>query len=155
MIPIELRKSLKAEMDTLFESFWLKNANGDMCRLNIYEQRLPAKKHQDDEDHFPYLVIRIQDGEETGEIDPHTCRVLFIVGIIDESGNNRGEDDVLNILAKIQQHLFIKRVFAGKYRVEYPFSWSLPEEDVYPYYFGGLETNWIVGKITQREEDYT
>jgi hypothetical protein len=155
MIPIDLLDEVIAETKVLFSDYKAKNVNGDLVPLNIYPQSLPAKKSEDDDDHFPYLIARLVDGDDEGELEANTCKVRFIAGTFDDDANGQGFRDVCNIIDILYQHFFKKRVLAKKYRIEFPFSWSLTDEDFYPFNFGGMETNWVVGKVSMLDDDLT
>jgi len=147
MIPSFLQDFLVEELKTLFKDFKLKNALGELSSLNIYPQFLPVKKGKKDTEHFPYIVVILQDGEDPNETDSNTCNILLMAGIYDDDENYQGYKDLLNVLQKVYEHLMKHRLFEGKYQIEYPIKWRIHDEDTYPYFFGAIETNWIVGKI--------
>lgn len=154
MIPTFLQDTLVSEFKEVLSIYKLKNTLGEMVSLNVYPQFLPAKKEDDDVDHFPYVIISLQDGEDPSEMDSATCKIIFVIGCYDDADNYQGFKDVLNVIDKINEHLMKKRVFENQYRVVHPISWSINEEDTYPFYFGGLETNWEIAKITQMEDEH-
>jgi hypothetical protein len=154
MIPVFLQDYLVEETKRLFGGFTLKNINGVVVPLNIYPQFLPARKGKKDADQYPFLVVQLIDGEDPNELDPNQCRVLFYCGVCDDDVNYQGYHDCLNVMQRLYEHLMSKRIFDHKYTVEYPIKWSVTEEDFYPYYYGGLETNWTVGKISREDDEF-
>jgi hypothetical protein len=154
MIPSLMQDCLVNELETLFYGFTLKNVNNEDSPLHIYPQGLPSRKNQNDTSHYPFVVVKLIDGEDPGEEDPNTCRIFFICGIYDPSENLQGHKDCLNILQKIYAHLARFRVFDKKYEVQYPFNWNLTDEDYFPYFYGGIETTWTVGKITMQDDEF-
>lgn len=145
MTPTILQDCLVADFKEQLNSLLLKNAKGESVNLNIYPQNLPAKKGQKDSDHFPYLLVRVMDGEEQekdyGEVD-NTCKIGFIIGVLDDNDNYQGYKDVMNVIEKIKQRLFTKKIYNSVFEIIYPFKWVIHDEDTYPYYFGGIESNW-------------
>lgn len=147
--PLLLQDAIEKELKDLFTDFELNGIEGEVAKLNIYPQFLPAKSGEDDLEHFPYLIVRLFDGGTLSEDDPATCKVGLFVGIYDEDTNYQGYKDVLNILSKIEQHFFKKRVIDSRYVIQYPYDWSLHDEHTYPYYFGGAQTTWMLPGIRQ------
>lgn len=150
MVPIILQRQLKPEVENLFKDFRLKNVKEQLVPISVYEQFLPARGN--DSSVFPYIIIRIGEGDDQEETHP-TCKIHFIAGVYDKDPNHQGYKDVANILQRLYQHLFRKRIFFNKYECQFPVRWALNEEDVYPYYFGGLETTWSTPKMIMSEED--
>ena len=148
MIPTHLQDDLITEFKNLFTESRYKNVDGDDVSLNIYPQHLPAKSKQDDLSHFPYVVVRLMDGEDDSQ--QNSARVTIIVGICDDEDTFQGHKIVLNIIQKIYEFLATKK-YVEKYEIKYPIPWTLQEEDSYPFYFGGMDTNWIIGKVIQDE----
>lgn len=158
MNPVELQDFLIDELGQLLSGMQLKNPNDEYVPINIYPQCLPAPKKDTNEKSispFPYIVVRLQDGEDKDEESEATCKIMFVVGTFDDDDSNQGHKDVFNILEKIRQHLFRKRLFQGRFACNYPYKWTVNEEDVCPYFFGGIETNWTMPKILIDEEGLT
>jgi hypothetical protein len=153
MIPSLLQDFLVEELKHLFVGFKLKNAKNQDSDLNIYPQYLPAKKSQKDIDHFPFITVKIMEGEDPSETDANTCRIMLMVGIYDINEDYQGYKDVLNILQNMHQHLTSNKVFDGRYEVEYPLKFTLTDEDYQPYFFGALDTTWTIGKVTIKNDD--
>lgn len=153
MIPSLLQDFLVKELKNLFIGFKLKNSKNEDSSLNIYPQYLPAKKGQKDSDHFPFITVKIVEGEDPNETDANTCRLMLMVGVYDINEDYQGYKDVLNILQKMYTHLVTNKVFDCKYEVEYPIKFTLTDEDYQPYFFGALDTSWIIGKVTIKEDE--
>jgi hypothetical protein len=146
MIPTLLQDFLVEDLKTL--GFNGKNAEGNLVSFNVYPQYLPAKKGKKDADHFPYVTVIIEDGEDPNEVDPSTCRILLMFGVYDLDENYQGYKDILNVLQKTYEHLMETKIFAEKYSIEYPVNWRIHDEDTYPYFFGAIETNWTIAKTS-------
>lgn len=146
MIPTLLQDFLVEELKQL--GFKGKNVEGNLVSFNVYPQYLPAKKGKKDSDHFPYITVIIEDGEDLNETEPHMCRILLMFGIYDLDENYQGYKDILNVLQKTYEYLIKTKIFEGLYSIEYPIRWKVHEEDTYPYFFGALETNWTIAKTS-------
>jgi hypothetical protein len=153
MTPLMLQDFLVDEMKRLFDGFLLKNAKGEMVKLNIYAQHVPIKTQSDKDDKFPYLRVCFTGVEDPNDDEPNQCTIIFFTGICDKSPDKQGHRDVYNILHRIYDHLKRGRFFDDRYEVESPFQIRLEPNDYSPEFFGELETNWIVGKITQIDDD--
>lgn len=150
MTPTILQDGLIDDLKEQLNCFLLKNVKGEQVNLNIYPQNLPAKKGQKDSDHFPYVLIRVMDGEiqekQDGDLDD-TCKIAFIMGVYDDSDNYQGYKDVINVIDKIKQRLLSKRFYNNQFELIYPFKFLVHDEDTYPYYFGGIETIWKMPQV--------
>lgn len=156
MTPLALQDFLVSEIASLLSSIQLKNPDNEYSTINVYPQVLPVPKKDENKktiSPFPYVIVRLQDGEGKDEDSEDTCKVMFVVGTFDEGDSNQGHRDILNVLEKIRQHLFRKRLFSGKFMCDYPYKWTVNEEDVCPYYFGGMETNWSIFKVIIDDEE--
>lgn len=143
MIPIELQDGLEERMKKLFEieNFRLKNPDGNYVALNIFSQHLPEKT-ANDLSLYPYLVIRLVEGEQNDPGEAQQVQVLFIVGVFDDHNSYQGYRDVVNVLQKIYENLKRNPTVNDRFELQYPIRWALHDEDVYPFYFGGIETRW-------------
>lgn len=150
MTPTVLQDCLVADLKEQLSNILLKNVKGEMTKLNIYPQNLPAKKGQKDSEHFPYIVVRVMEGEtQEGEnFEESNCKIGFIIGVFDDSDNYQGYKDVMNILEKIKYRLCTKKYYDSQFELIMPFKWLIHDEDTYPYYFGGIESNWKMPEIS-------
>ncbi|KZL88711.1 hypothetical protein [Clostridium magnum] len=150
MTPTILQDSLIDDLKEQLSCFLLKNIKGEQVNLNIYSQNLPAKKGQKDTDHFPYLIVRVMDGDleekQDGDLDD-ICKIAFVIGVYDDESNYQGYKDVMNIITKMKQRLISKKFYNNQFELSYPLKWLIHDEDNYPYYFGGIETSWKMPQI--------
>lgn len=154
MVPIALQDFLVGELKRLFYGQTFLNPEGEQSPLNVFAQSLPVKTVQTPESKiFPHIRVILIDGEDADEESPNTCRIALQVGVYDKGTDHQGHRDIAHITQVIYDHLMSNRVFDNQYRVEYPFRWNFYDEDTAPYFFGEIETNWIVGKITQWDDD--
>lgn len=153
MIPVELQDCLVKDFKAFLHDFYLKDVDGQPATFNIYPQYLPPKEGKDDKEHFPYIVVGLEDGDDSGKEEPNQCRIVMTVGVCDKDKTFQGYRDVLNVLQKLYDHLMRTQVFGSKFEINYPIKWALHDENRYPFFYGGLETNWTVGKITPADFD--
>lgn len=81
--------------------------NGEMVEFNVYPQNLPAKQGKNDKDHFPYVLVCLDEETIAGEDSNNICSIYFLVGIQDQNPNRQGHFDVANVLNKLQDR-FLK-----------------------------------------------
>lgn len=169
MVAAFLQDDLAAELKKILKGFRLKDPQGNLSEIHIFEQDLPMPEplKQDgipiealenglaDEitakDPFPYILIRIEDGEIKDEASAQTINTNLIIGIYDNSYDKQGHKDVLNIIADIYERFAKMAVLGSRYTIQYPIIWTLQEEASYPYYYGGMQLSWEAAAI--RRED--
>lgn len=152
MIPVELQDGLEARLKKLFSGFLIKNPNGVEGPLNIYKQHLPEKQDdQDDLSLYPYILIKLFSGEQLNEEDTQQVTVLFVVGVFDDGNLNQGYREVLTIMQKVENDLKRNPTVSNVFEMGFPFRWSLHEEDVEPFYFGGIETVWTTPSMNRED----
>lgn len=156
MIPVDLQDFLVEELKRLFDGQTMKNPDGEQSPFFIYPQNLPAKTATKPEMSklFPHIRVILVNGSDPDEESPNTCKILIQVGTYDDSLDYQGYRDVCHVLQTIYDHLTRTRYFDNQYEVSYPFDWALHEEKTAPLWFGAMETNWLVGKITQKDDQF-
>ncbi|CAJ1003881.1 hypothetical protein [Brevibacillus aydinogluensis] len=148
--PYLLQKALAEEVRALFSDTRFKNTKGEEVALRVYEQFLPGQLSDEDIDHFPYAIVRVQEGSISALSEPETCNVLIFFGFWNNSLDFQGYKDVLNAITRLKIHLFSKRILDSRYRITYPFDWAIDEEEKnHPYYFGGVQTTWELPQVQQ------
>lgn len=148
MSALDLQSVLIKELTALFdgqEFMEPKEANDEaavLVPLNIYKQSLPLTKGENGNIYAPFIAVQILSCKQDDETEPQDATISFDVGIYDDNKSNEGHITVCNIIETIQQDLFLKRLFGGKYYVKPSFSWQLNSDDYYPYFAGSIETHW-------------
>ena len=112
-------EEVKAEL----EGYTSVNNAGEYLHFHVYPQNLPAKKGKNDNEHFPYVLVCLDEEQINGEVSDNLCSVYFLVGVID-----------------------------SRYRIAFPLSKKFQEEDTWPKFIGGMSTLWTV-EATEIEED--
>lgn len=135
----DLVESICAFLGTVVANYSLETNQKATKSPQVVAGWLPPKRSSDIPD-FPYVIVRASDGKDTEEIATVTVKIL--VGTYAEDPN--GFRDVLNIMERIRIAFGEQRVLEKKYRMEYPFSWRLFDDQPYPEWAGEITTTWVV-----------
>ena len=87
---VHLQRSLVEEVKNELEGYTSINNAGEYLHFNVYPQNLPAKKGKNDDEHYPYVLVCLDEEEINGEEADNICSIYFLVGIIDKNTNNHG-----------------------------------------------------------------
>lgn len=171
MVATFLQQELADELKKIFGGFRLKNPQGEESELNIFEQLLPMPEptaqeevppellenglaeEQTAPDPYPYIIVRIADGEIKDENSAQDANITLLFGTYEPDYNKQGHKDILNIIAKIYERFAKYPVLNGKYTIQYPILWTLQDEESYPFYFGGMNLTFEIAAI-RREDPY-
>lgn len=152
----ELQVALLNDLEALFADRPFKTPLHTMATPKAYLQNLPLKDARSEEDDpFPYIIVRLDHGGVETVTDPHKVSVLLVIGIFDDSlgdfrdpppdegewdNRNFGPSAVLEIMERIQEHYEKKPSLSGNaiYH-DGSFHWAMQDEQSYPYYFGACE----------------
>ena len=90
-----------------------------MSSIHIFEQLLPMPEPSDEEkipeellenglaeeqtvpDPYPYVIVRIGDGEIKDENSAQEANITLLIGTYEPDYDKQGHKDVLNIIAKV------------------------------------------------------
>ena len=135
MVAAFLQDDLAAEFEKVLKDFRLKDPQGNSSKINIFLQNLPMPEPlmQGDipvealengladqltaPDPYPYIIVRIEDGEIKDEDSAQTVNIYLIIGIYETDYDNQGHKDVLNIIAKLYKRFGKNRVLNGNYTI--------------------------------------
>lgn len=169
MVAALLQDSLAAELGGIFKGFRLKDPRGNQSGINIFRQNLPVPESMGQEnippemlenglaeditaeDPYPYIIVKIEDGEIKDEASAQTVNTILQIGVFEDDFRKQGHKDVLNIIADIYGRFARCPVLDGRYTLQYPILWTLQEEESYPYYYGGMYLSWETAAL--RRED--
>lgn len=149
MTPTALRSDLADELSKILEHMNFKDQNENDCKINVLEQNLPIQMDDEDTEPFPYLLIKVTDGDIPEDESQYTVIVNMIIGIYYSDEDAQGEDIILNVIQEIIER-FRKHPVLKAFTMQNQVKWALTDEVTHPYYFGGIETHWTVPMI-QRE----
>lgn len=147
---MEFLDCMEAELNKIFAGMVFKNSAGKETGVHVFKQDFPIRRFQagaeeemQEDDLFPYCVIRAENGTN-GNFQSMGITLTF--GICEREESNSGELRILNLIERVSQHFLNDRVIGGKFRLNYdnPIRWGLPtkEEDTYPYFYGLVEMTW-------------
>lgn len=155
MTPLMLQDLLAEEIKDILKDYLYKTPAGERVPMNVFTQNIPVNQDDEDEDPIPYVIIRLNSGEDSGEGDSfNTVNLVIIVGIWDDSSEAQGHRDVLNVFQKVYERfhknpsLKNQAVYIGK------FDWALQEDTYYPYSFGACSLSFHIAAI-RREDPLT
>ena len=150
---ISLQKALVEEVKEELKGYLTLN-NNEYVEFNVYPQNLPAKKGKDDKDHFPYVLVCLDEETISGEEENNIVAIYFLVGIQDDNPNKQGHFDVANVLNKLEARFLKNRLVARMFRIQFPITKKFQEEDTWPKFIGGMTTLWNVQKCLIEETEY-
>lgn len=172
MVAAFLQSELADELKEILADFRLKDPQGERTSINIFEQILPMPEPLDQgeiapellengladgqtaPDPFPYILVRVQDGEIEDESSAQKVNVVLILGIYEPDYGKQGHKDILNMIAKVYERFAKCPVLNGKYTIQYPIGWVLQDEESYPFYFGGMNLAFEIAAV-RREDPYS
>jgi len=155
MIPIELQDYLVKSTKNILKGFKVKNSLNELSEFNIYPQNIPVKQGKKDKEHYPLIVIAIEEGRGPDDENGATANVTFLIGTYDSDENNQGFRDGINAANKIIDFLCRATRFDGKHTLLHPIDYKFPDEQLSPYYLVVINTTWNVPQITMQDDQYT
>lgn len=151
---VYLQKALIEEVKDELKNYSSINNNGEYFHFNVYPQNLPAKRGKNDDSHFPYVLVCLDEEEIDEEEGVFLVSVYFVIGIIDRNPNNQGHFDVAEVLNRLTKRFLTKRLIASRYRLNLPLTKMFQREDIWPKNIGGLSTIWTVEAPILEETEY-
>lgn len=174
MVATFLQDDLVEELKLVFKDLRYKTPGGELSEINIFPQALPIPGPAEplegesteyleeglgvtdpvkEEDPYPYAIVRIEDGKIETIDGNQAVTVLIILGTYNDSLENQGHKDILNMIQRIYERFAKNAILAKKYELIHPISWSLQEEESYPYFIGGVALTFNTLEI-RREDPY-
>lgn len=142
MIPSGLRNYLKKEFDKLF-------INYDFSKCpTVYEQDLPTSKYENQTAIlWPWVLIKIPQGEFTGQGEGQKCSLKIYIGVNNDDENS---PEVLTIIEILNEFLISKKDYLN-FDLKFPVKWSEEQDEVNPYTYGLIELDVIISGIIPEE----
>lgn len=136
MIPVELIKSLQAEIEEAVKDYKLAAEGQEDKKVTVYAQHIPDECFETDT-YYPLVVAsisKIEDGADDSYPALSTVTVGLTFGVY-------GEDeyawvDLLNVMERTRQRLMDKRLLSNRFRLQFPVKWETIEAQPYPFWFG-------------------
>lgn len=152
MTPLDLQDELVEELKRLLSGYLYKTPAGERVPMHVYAQNIPVNETDDDEDHVPYIIVRLISGKDDGTMDSfNTVKLVVIIATWDDALDSQGHRDVMNIIQKVYQRFQTNPNLNGKAAYSGAFNWAMQEDDYYPYYFGACSLDFHIAAI--RRED--
>jgi hypothetical protein len=139
-----LQDAIVADLTDLFKGRCYATPDGGTAAPAFFAQNLPKRKSEEDDDPFPYVIVRLDSGNIETQTDPHKVAVILLVGAYNDDASNQGHRTVLEIMEVIQQHYEERPLLAGQFVFVDPFSWALQDEESYPYFFGAASLSFTL-----------
>lgn len=150
MTPMATVDAICAFLEQLLAEYTLPTEKGTEKTPQIISGWLPPKKNPKDPadaPDFPFIIVRLVEGEETEGSNMATIDLIF--GVYSEDYDGRA---LLNLMEHTRQALFRKGVLENKFRIDKPYKFEVFDEQPYPQWFGIAETNWAIQNIYEEDE---
>ncbi|GAK06037.1 hypothetical protein JCM19037_4590 [Geomicrobium sp. JCM 19037] len=165
MIPTDLQDHLIERFRREMVGLQLNSTqdNERTAEIKVFPQHLPRPEKQkrsselspeqfEANQQFPSITVRLHYG---GGRDPHdfkTARVNFIVGVYDAEDNHQGYRDAMTIAKRIEESLVKSPIVDDLYTCSPEIEWAYYDEEVQPFFFLGLETDWQIPEYIRDDE---
>ena len=144
---LELVSSIVNLLQKEFSSFALptrgesQEIDGPRRQLNFFEGYLPSKEDFKD-DVYPFVLVKADSAETDGQ--KTQVAVSFVVGTYGKE--SCGYKDAMNVMNKIRQCLLpcSQSCLNGCFNMLLPVSWSITEEQPWPYWQLKMATQWVI-----------
>jgi hypothetical protein len=159
MTPLDLQKAIVAEATSLFQGkqfFQPRKKTTDpkvLVPLSIYSQALPMKEGYAFSKYVPYLTVQLKNAKQEEETEPNEVTLFLNLCIFDDDESNQGHEITVDMIEKMRQDFFKKRIIGGKYSIKLPFEYELNDQEIYPYYVAVAETHWNLPLILPEDEN--
>lgn len=161
MTPLMLQDAICKELEKLFadSSYKVRTETVEdepvFKPFTIYKQHLPVPKSDDDEDPIPYIIVRINSGEDPGgRTSSNTVRVVIVIGTWDDDLSAQGHVGVMNAIHDIYERFSKNPMVGAVGYFDGDFEWVMQEDDYFPYFFGACSLTFRIAAI-RREDPFT
>lgn len=151
MIPVFLQDDLKKRLVSLFEGQFFENPDQQRVPLKVFKQHLPImdsseeEAEADDLSLYPYILVKLQQGIQDSWDSPLKVSVDLVIGVFNENPDRKGYQDVIGILQRIQADFLSEPNMERQFGLSSPPNWMIHDEDLHPFYFGGMELHFEQG----------
>lgn len=151
----QLQQDLIADLAEVFKGKLYRAPSGTDEPVTIAEQNLPKRESEDDDDPFPYIIVRLSEGQIASQTDAHDVDTILLLGAYDDSPKNNGHRIILEMVEKIQQHYEENQILTGRFVLKDPVAWALQDEESWPYFFGAMNLTWQATAPRQKGSRFT
>lgn len=149
MIPVLLLDELCQFLTETIKNYELDTFQSTNRAPAVYCEALPLNTTSSQDE--PYILVRLKGGEDQTGQSKATVTLDFCVY---SENVQQGPFQLLNVMERVRQALFQKRVLAKKYRIEYPLKWDKPKEQLHPEWVGLMETTWTIAQPIEEVIEY-
>lgn len=147
MSAANVQLAVMQRLEEVLADFPLKTDYNNHDGFKIFKHKLPEQltnefdysNEGNDNALFPFVVVKIADGQKESNHSPQINTIQLVIGLKNEGLEAQGDDDVLACIEAIFQSLNEHPLLAQRYNVVFPMSWALSQEEMHPYYYGGME----------------
>ena len=188
MTPQLLQRDIMVDIEECLSDLRYPSLKKGLTPITVYRHDLPILHHKDysdleyneteisadsespdleedpveteEDDRFPYVIVRLSQGNVKNPDEPQTVDVMFIIGVYDPDENHRGQDGVLNIIQRIYERYAKNPIVHGrKAKINFTgeqmlFHWVLQDDDTWPYFFGAIQAEFAMMPI-EREDKFS
>lgn len=151
MTALEFQDELIEELKKILKGFKCKTPEGKEHSFNFFAQDIPIRDSDDEDDPFPYVIVRLKSGSDEGTREsPHIARVVIIIGNWDDNKDSQGYRSVMSAITRIYKRFeetpaLEHAVFSGK------FEWALQQDGYFPYWFGVCELEFNIPAVRRKD----
>lgn len=155
MTELLLLDAITERLKNIFAGYFLMSKSGSLQEIKIFSGYLPQPEgitindrktgpqnysSSDMENNLPAVVAKIISAAENEDriLPPSIINVQLLAGIYDPDTNCQGYRDILNIFERIRENFLSDRIFCDKFRLSFPASMRILENDSWPLYFGEM-----------------
>lgn len=147
-----LQADLMLEVSRMLHGIRLPSPGGKREPVRCFSDDLPIPETDDDPDPFPYVIVRLSSGAREAPDEAETVTVNLLFGCYDNGPDRQGHRDILNLIERVKFRFLSDPIF-GPYEQTGRIEWVKPEDDPYPYYFGGIQLSFAV-PTPRREHEF-
>jgi len=159
MTPINLMNALKERTEQITKNYKFQQSNGGhaLREIKVHLQHLPEKMYDNEIDpaDYPFVLI-MMGGGTVNEAREGNCSITFMIGGYDDGitidGGVRDRQGWLipaEIIWRIISDLELNSIIDGRYALQRPITWELPEEQPAPMWFGLISAVFSVPVIQE------
>lgn len=148
MTPIGLMDALAARLQTLMESYSSEQPSGTLPVL-VYPGYVPVRKDAREKNSHIYVLVF----EGTDTKDESTVKVEIGFSIYDADTDN-GWRSLFNAMEHVRQDLMKHPFVDMKFRLEFPISCKIAEEQPFPEWQGMLTATYTIGHPDEEGLNY-
>lgn len=152
MTPEMLQDALCEEIKRILSGRTYLTPAGKHVPMNVFPQSIPLIETDEEEDPFPYAIVRMSDGADDNVYDSkYIVEMVVIVGIYSEDKQAQGHRELLNVFNLVYERFKKNPSLDNQFVYDGGYRWTIQEDDYFPYYFGAFKMNFAIPAI--RRED--